>query len=123
MLQLKPLDENVPMFRQLGADVSPVVLVNMFCVAETDIPMLLKAGEDDANWMKLQPGSISTQPHQGTAGSTVFMSYAVWESSARFSAAFNHFDFNKALGHYPCSATASSHLLRCLAVPSLCVGA
>ncbi len=29
MLQLKPLDQNVPIFQQLGTDVAPVVLVNI----------------------------------------------------------------------------------------------
>lgn len=122
MLQLKPLDENVPIFQQLGADVSPVILVNIFNVAESDIPALLKAWEADANWMKVQPGYISTQLHRGTAGSTVFMNYAVWESTALFSAAFNHPDFKKALEHYPSSAIASPHLFSRLTVPNLCVG-
>lgn len=122
MLQLKPLDESVPIFQQLGADVSPVILVNIFNVAESEIPALLKAWEADANWMKLQPGYISTQLHQGIAGSTVFMNYAVWESAALFSAAFNHPDFKKALEHYPSSAIASPHLFSRLTVPNLCVG-
>ena len=122
MLQLKPLDENVPIFQQLGADVSPVILVNIFNVAESAIPALLKAWEADANWMKLQPGYISTQLHRGIAGSTVFMNYAVWESAALFSAAFNHPDFKKALEHYPSSAIASPHLFSRLTVPNLCVG-
>ena len=30
MLQLRPLDENVPIFQQLNSDVSPVVLINVF---------------------------------------------------------------------------------------------
>lgn len=122
MLQLKPLDENVPIFQQLGADVSPVILINIFNVAESDIPELLSAWEADANWMKMQPGYISTQLHQGIAGSTVFMNYAVWESTAHFSAAFNHPDFKKALEHYPSSAVASPHLFSRLTVPNLCVG-
>lgn len=122
MLQLKQLNENVPIFQQLGVDVSPVILVNIFNVAESDIPGLLKAWEDDANWMKMQPGYISTQLHQGIAGSTVFMNYAVWESAALFSAAFNHPDFKKALEHYPSSAVASPHLFTRLTVPNLCVG-
>ena len=122
MLQLKPLDESVPIFQQLGADVSPVILVNIFNVAESEIPALLKAWEADANWMKLQPGYISTQLHQGIAGSTVFMNYAIWESAALFSAAFNHPDFKKALEHYPASAIASPHLFSRLTVPNLCVG-
>jgi len=56
MLQRQPLDPNVPIFMQLSSDVSPVVLVNVFQVAEADNPGLLKAWEDDANWMKRQPG-------------------------------------------------------------------
>ena len=122
MLQLKPLDENVPIFHQLGAEVSPVILVNIFNVAESDIPALIKAWEDDANWMKAQPGYISTQLHRGIAGSTVFMNYAIWESTAHFTAAFNHPDFKKALDHYPSSAVASPHLFTRLTVPNLCVG-
>ena len=122
MLQLKPLDQNVPIFQQLSADVSPVVLVNIFQVAEQDIPSLLKAWETDANWMKQQPGYISTQLHQGIAGSTVFMNYAVWESVAHFRAAFTHSEFKKAMEHYPPSAVASPHLFTRLTVPNLCVG-
>lgn len=122
MLQLKPLDPTVPIFQQIGVDVSPVVLVNVFQVAAGDIPALLEAWAADANWMKQQPGYISTQLHQGIAGSTVFMNYAVWESVARFRAAFTHPDFQKALEHYPSSAVASPHLFTRLTVPNLCVG-
>jgi heme-degrading monooxygenase HmoA len=122
MFQLKPLDEHVPIFHQLNADVSPIVLVNVFTVSESDIPALLKAWEDDANWMKQQPGYISTQLHRGIAGSTVFMNYAVWESVAHFRAAFTHPDFKKALEHYPSSAVASPHLFTRLTVANLCVG-
>jgi heme-degrading monooxygenase HmoA len=121
-MQLKPLDLAVPIFQQLGADVSPVVLVNVFQVAESDIPALLRAWEADANWMKQQPGYISTQLHQGVAGSTVFLNYAIWESVAHFRAAFTHPDFTKALEHYPSSAVASPHLFTRLTVPNLCVG-
>lgn len=122
MLQIKPLDENVPIFQQINSDASPVVLVNMFHVAEADIPVLMKAWEADANWMKKQPGYISTQLHQGIAGSNVFMNYAVWESVAHFRAAFTHPEFAEALSHYPSSAVASPHLFTRLTVPNLCVG-
>ena len=122
MLQLKPLDQNVPIFQQINTDVSPVVLVNVFQVAVEDIPSLLKAWEADANWMKQQPGYNSTQLHQGIAGSTVFMNYALWESVAHFRAAFNHPEFKPALGNYPSSAVASPHLFTRLTVLNLCVG-
>lgn len=47
-----------PIFQQLTTEASPVVPVNIFNVAEAD-----------ANWMKQQPGYISTQLHRGIAGS------------------------------------------------------
>ena len=122
MLQLKPLDPRTPIFQQLSAADAPVILVNIFDVGEADIPALLSAWEADANWMKSQPGYISTQLHQGIAGSTVFLNYAVWESVAHFRAAFNHPDFKSALGQYPSSAVASPHLFKRLSVPNLCVG-
>ena len=122
MLQVQPLDPNVPMFQQLNTDLSPVVLINILHVAEADVPALLKAWENDANWMKQQPGFISTQLHRGIAGSTVLMNYAVWESVAHFRAAFNNPAFKKALESYPSSAVASPHLFTRLNVPNLCVG-
>ncbi len=122
MLELRPLDQNVPIFQQLAAEVAPVVLVNIFQVAESDIPALLHAWENDANWMKKQAGYISTQLHRGIAGSTVFMNYALWESVAHFRAAFNHPDFTSALAQYPSSAVASPHLFSRITVPNLCVG-
>ena len=122
MLALEPLDPAVPIFAQLGAQLAPVVLVNIFRVAEGDIPALLVAWEADANWMKQQPGYISTQLHQGIAGSTVFMNYALWRSVAHFRTAFSHPDFKQALAHYPSSAVASPHLFTRLSVPNLCVG-
>ena len=122
MLQLRPLDSNVSIFQQLGEVVSPVVLANIFHVEAEDIPALLKAWENDANWMKKQPGYISTQLHQAIAGSAVFMNYAVWESVAHFRAAFNHPEFKSSLEQYPSSTVASPHLFTRVTVSNLCVG-
>ncbi|MBV8071555.1 MAG: antibiotic biosynthesis monooxygenase [Acidobacteriaceae bacterium] len=122
MLQFQPLDANVPISKQLQTDESPVVLVNLFRVAEPDVPALLKAWAHDGEWMKRQPGFISTQLHQAIAGSTVFLNYAVWESVAHFRAAFNNPEFKAALDHYPSSTVGSPHLFKRLSIPNLCVG-
>lgn len=53
MLSLRPLDPAVPIEQQLQSTTTPVVLVNLFTVAEADIPSLMAAWEKDANWMKL----------------------------------------------------------------------
>jgi heme-degrading monooxygenase HmoA len=122
MLSLQPLDLKVPIFQQLETDQSPVVLLNIFQVLEAEVPQLLEAWATDGVWMKRQPGFISTQLHQGIAGSTVLMNYAVWESVAHFRAAFNHPEFKRSLAKYPSSTVATPHLFARLSVPNLCVG-
>ena len=122
MPQLRPLDAQVPIFQQLNAEESPAILVNLLQVDEPDVPALLQAWEADANWMKRQPGYISTQLHRGLAGSTLFLNYAVWESVAHFRAAFQHPEFQSALQEYPSSAVISPHLFSRLGVPNLCIG-
>ena len=123
MLRRKPLDPAVPIFQQFQTEQAPVILVNLFTVAAGDIRALLTAWAADADWMKQQPGYISTQLHRGIAGSTVFLNYAIWGSVAHCRSAFSHPDFKSALEHYPSSAVASPHLFERLAVPNLCVGA
>jgi len=120
MLSLRPMDPAFPIERQLQATASPVVLVNLFTVADSEIPALMAAWEKDANWMKRQSGFISTQLHRAIGGSCMFMNYAVWESVAHFRAAFTNPEFVGALGAYPSSAIAQPHLFTKVAVPNLC---
>jgi len=120
-MQLRPLDPAFPIDQQLSVSASPVVLVNLFTVEAQDVPALLKAWENDANWMKRQPGFISTQLHRAIGESCVFLNYAVWESVEHFRKAFTHPDFQNSLGAYPCSAIASPHLFQKLSIPNLCV--
>jgi heme-degrading monooxygenase HmoA len=120
MLNLRPLDPACPIDQQLGSTADPVVLVNLFTVAEADIPALMSAWEKDALWMKQQPGFLSTQLHRAIGGSHMFMNYAVWESVESFRAAFTHSDFVSALAAYPSSAVAQPHLFAKVAVPNLC---
>lgn len=120
MLSLKALDETFPIAAQMGVEASPVVLVNLFEVDASDEDALLRAWEGDANWMKRQPGYISTQLHRAIGGSRLFLNYAVWESVAHFRAAFSHPEFASALAHYPSSAVAAPHLFVKLSVANLC---
>ena len=121
MAHLRPLDPAFPIFRQLDVATSPVVLVNVFTVDAADVDALLKAWEADANWMKKQPGYISTQLHRAIGDSFVFMNYAVWESVEYFRGAFTHPEFQSAIAAYPSSAVASPHLFEKMTVTNLCV--
>jgi heme-degrading monooxygenase HmoA len=120
MLNLRALDPTFTIEQQLHHTATPVVLVNLFTVAEADIPALLAAWEKDANWMKRQAGFLSTQLHRAIGGSFMFINYAVWESVGHFRAAFTHPDFVSALAAYPSSAVAQPHLFTKVAVPNLC---
>lgn len=120
MLQIRALDETFPISNQLGEEQSPAILINLFEVDAQDEEKLIQAWEGDANWMKQQPGYISTQLHRALGASRLYLNYAVWESVGHFRAAFTHPAFQSALAHYPSSAVAAPHLFRKLAVANLC---
>lgn len=120
MLSLHLLDSAVPIEQQLQSTATPVILVNLFTVAEGDIPALMAAWEQDAHWMKRQPGFLSTPLHRAIGGSCLFMNDAVWETVDHFRAAFTHPDFVRALDADPASAIAMPHLFSKVAVPNRC---
>jgi len=64
MAHLRPLDPNFPIERQLGIEAGPVVLVNVFTLDKADEQSFLQVWQDDAAFMKRQPGFISTQLHR-----------------------------------------------------------
>ncbi|HLG85354.1 MAG TPA: antibiotic biosynthesis monooxygenase family protein [Bradyrhizobium sp.] len=121
MSLLRPLDPAFPIDRQVSIDASPVVLVNVFTLEPADEESFLKVWEDDAAFMKRQPGFISTQLHRAIGESPTYLNYAVWQSTADFRAAFTHPQFRAKLSAYPSSAVASPHLFQKVAVSGICV--
>ncbi|CDX12349.1 Monooxygenase [Mesorhizobium sp. ORS 3324] len=121
MSLLRPMDPAFPIERQLGVDASPVVLVNVFTLDMADEQTFLRVWQDDAGFMKRQPGFVSTQLHRAIGESPTYLNYAVWETTADFRAAFSHPDFIAKLSAYPSSAVATPHLFQKVAVPGICV--
>jgi len=121
MLSLRPMDPAFPIERQLAVDASPVVLVNVFTFDQADEHALLEAWEHDAQFMKQQPGFISTQLHRAIGESPTYLNYAVWETTAAFRAAFTDPEFLARLSDYPSSVVATPHLFRKVAVSGICV--
>jgi len=121
MSLVRPLDPVFPIERQLAVDATPVVLVNVFTLDKADEQTFLQAWQNDAAFMKRQPGFISTQFHRAIGESPTYLNYAVWESTADFRAAFTHPEFRATLSAYPSSAVASPHLFQKVAVSGICV--
>jgi heme-degrading monooxygenase HmoA len=121
MSLLRPLDPAFPIDRQLAVDAAPVVLVNVVTLDKADEQTFVEAWQNDAAFMKRQPGLISTQLHRAIGESPTYLNYAVWESTAAFRAAFTHPEFRATLSAYPPSAVASPHLFQRVAVPDICV--
>lgn len=122
MIKFNEMDAAVTIADQIKDDDGrPVILINTFTVAPEDADALMETWGKDALIMKRQPGFISTQLHRGTAGSNVFLNYAVWQSVGHFRTAFGNPEFKAALGNYPDSATTSPHLFRKVAVSDVCV--
>jgi heme-degrading monooxygenase HmoA len=118
---LRPLDPAFPIDRQLAVDATPVVLVNLVTLDKADEPRFLEAWQNDAAFMKRQPGFISTQLHRAIGDSPTYLNCAVWESTALYRAAFTHPEFIAGLAAYPSSVVAIPHLFQKVAVPGICV--
>ena len=118
---LRPLDLAFPIDRQLAVDATPVVLVNLVTLDEADEPRFLEAWQNDAAFMKRQPGFISTQLHRAIGDSSAYVNYAVWESTAHYRTAFTHPEFKASLAAYSSSVVAIPHLFQKVAVPGICV--
>jgi len=121
MLTLKPLDAAFPIENQLAVEVAPVVLINLFSIDRSDEQSFLQLWQDDANFMRRQPGLISTQLHRAIGESLTYLNYAVWESTAHFRAAFTHPEFQAKLTAYSVTTVAAPHLFQKMAVPGICV--
>ncbi|MCP4315795.1 MAG: antibiotic biosynthesis monooxygenase [Hyphomicrobiales bacterium] len=121
MANFEELDAAVSLAEQMQSDEGPIVLINLFTVDPADEDALLAAWAHDADFMKAQPGYISTQLHRGIAGSSTFMNYAVWQDVESFRNAFTHREFQRRISDYPQSAVARPHLFRKLAVANHCV--
>ena len=121
MPSMRPLDPAFPIERQIGIEASSVVLVNVFTLDKADEQVFLQVWQDDAQFMKRQPGFISAQLHRALGESPTYFNYAVWESTADFRSAFMHPEFRAKMSAYPSSAVASPHLFQKVAASGVCV--
>jgi len=123
MRERKELDPNVTLKDQLVSETEgPIVLINTFHVDPAEVDQLILAWADDSAYFKRQPGFISAQLHQGVAGSTTFLNYAIWQDLSTFRAAFMNPEFQEKLVAYPASTSASPHIFQKVAVPNVCNG-
>ena len=123
MPELRELNGDTTLAQQLQVtEDGPVVLINVFTVDASEEDALLEAWKHDADFMREQPGYISTQMHKGIGGSPTFVNYAVWENVESFRNAFQNTEFQKRIGQYPPSSVASPHLFTKMTVPGHCVG-
>ena len=121
MPMLRALDPAFPIERQLVIDAGPVVLVNIFTLDKSDEEAFRKAWQEDALFMKQQPGFISTQLHRAIGESPTYLNCAVWETTAHFRDAFQNPVFRDKLSAYPSSAAAAPHLFQRVAVSGVCI--
>jgi heme-degrading monooxygenase HmoA len=121
MVSFREADENIKFIDQLSSDHSgPVVFINTFHVSPDEVEAFMAAWTVDGEFMKKQPGYISTQLHRGIAGSTTFINVAAWDSVADMRNAVSQPEFQASMANYPPSASASPHLFEKVSVEGIC---
>lgn len=108
MVKFVEMDEKVTISSQMDENISPIILINTYNVNPDDVDQFLKTWTSRAEIIKKQPGFISAQLHQGISGSSTFINYMVWESSALFKRAFNSIPYPD----YPAGTVESAHLFK-----------
>lgn len=120
-MKFQELEPRATIESQLSDTGGPVILLNVFTMEPQDAEGFLKAWSAESQFFAEQPGYISTQLHKGIGGDTMYVNYAVWESTADFAAAFQNPKFKETAKQFPESVVALPHLIRKIAVPGFCV--
>jgi heme-degrading monooxygenase HmoA len=121
MVEVKNLDPSTPMSAQFQEKTGPIVIVNTFFVPREKVVEFLALWQEDASFMKAQPGFISTQMHRGTAGSQLLVNIGVWESSEALGRAHADPEFREKSGRLPDGVVAHPHIFEKIAVDGVCV--
>lgn len=121
MPTLEHLDPETPIHAQFQEKTGPIVLVNTFTVPADRTEEFLALWQEDAAFMKAQPGFISTQMHRGTAGSRILVNIAVWESTEALARAHALPAFRALTEKLPDYIVARPHILEKVAVDGICV--
>ena len=122
MTKVIEMDEKVSLGTQLQKDVGgPVVLIITFTVNPEEEDQFVKTWASAAEISKKTSGVISAQLYRGIAGSRIFMSYHVFESTEAIRQQYKNPEFPSKLSEYPASTVTSSHVFKKVAVPGICV--
>jgi quinol monooxygenase YgiN len=121
MTRFVEMDEQVTISKQMEEDIGPIIFINKFNVSPGDVDEFLKRWAADASAFRQQLGFISAQLHRGISGSSTFINYAVWESTAHLKKAVNNVGLQARLLEYPASIVISPHIFKKVAVPGICV--
>jgi quinol monooxygenase YgiN len=120
MAKLENLDPTTPMFAQFSEKTGPIVLANVFVVPKDKSESFLSHWKKQAELMKAQPGFVSLQMHQGTAGSQLFMNVAVWESTEALAKGLGNPEFQALSAQVPDDIVSYAHIFEKIAVEGLC---
>ncbi len=120
MPRFEPLDPSYPVSLQAEIDAGPIVMINLLTMDSADEAAFLSAWTADSEFMKRQPGFISTQLHRAIGEKKTYLNYAVFDSVAAWRDAFRSPEFQEKLKAHPSSVVARPHLFTKVAIPNLC---
>jgi heme-degrading monooxygenase HmoA len=122
MVKTIEMDEKISLTNQLQQDVrGGVVLIITFTVNPEDEDQFIKTWASAAEISKKTSGIMATQLYRGIAGSRIFVSTHVFESTEAIKQQYKNAQFPSKLAEYPTNIVTSTNVLKKVAVPGICV--
>ncbi|KAH6668406.1 antibiotic biosynthesis monooxygenase [Halenospora varia] len=115
-------DSEHPFQAQLEADVGPVILTNTFTVLPGQMDACIATWKKIALIAKKFPGYISTQFHQGVAGSNVLINVASWDSAHTLRDCLHSEEFKAVILEFPAGTECRAQVFQTLGIQNICVG-
>jgi heme-degrading monooxygenase HmoA len=122
MFNFQQLDASTPFQEQLQETTGPIVLINTFVLdTEGTVEQVMAAWQNDAGFMKAQPGFISAQLHRGVGSSRLVTNVSVWESTEALRNAVLSPEFREKAQGYPPGIKVYPQIVQKVAIDGVCV--
>ncbi|KAJ9125687.1 hypothetical protein QFC22_000650 [Naganishia vaughanmartiniae] len=116
------IDPAHPFRQQLDAETGPIVITNLYTVANGRMDETINIWGQASRIGSKQPGYISAQMHRGIAGSNQLLIYSEWSSARDLRNYFNLPEIKALVATFPPGTECRPHVFEKVGITGVCSG-